>query len=268
MDEHPRDTLAMKNKHPRDDNIKLEKSKHIYTIEDGSKTYTSVTEWYSSFFSKFNADTAILKMMNSRHWDESNKYWGMTPAEIKLQWKKNRNQVSQSGTNFHACIDAYMNGIKVHDPIHSTVEWNQFLKFVEDTPDMVPYRTEWMIYDEELLLAGSIDMVYINLDGSLTIVDWKRVETLKRTSIYGDHAIHWALLHIPDTNFWHYALQLNAYKAILERKYGKVVKELKLVRCHPTIPNYEIVDIPIMEEEMERLLDCRKLNLKNSSNAK
>ena len=26
--------------------------------------------------------------------------------------------------------------------------------------------------------------------------------------------------HLPDTNFWHYSLQLNTYKAILEDKYG------------------------------------------------
>jgi hypothetical protein len=58
--------------------------------------------------------------------------------------------------------------------------------------------------------------------------------------------------HIPDTNFWHYALQLNTYKYILEDKYGKRIRELNLVRIHPDNPakTYELIPVPIMTREM------------------
>ena len=39
---------------------------------------------------------------------------------------------------------------------------------------MEPYRTEWMVYDEDLRFAGSIDMIFKNKDGTLEIYDWKR----------------------------------------------------------------------------------------------
>ena len=57
--------------------------------------------------------------------------------------------------------------------IDEQVEWEYFLQFVGDHPELKPYRTEWMIYDEDLKLAGSIDMVYENADGTLSIYDWK-----------------------------------------------------------------------------------------------
>jgi hypothetical protein len=40
---------------------------------------------------------------------------------------------------------------------------------VKDTSHLKPYRTEWTIYDEELKIAGSIDMVYEKPNGTLAI---------------------------------------------------------------------------------------------------
>jgi hypothetical protein len=56
-----------------------------------------------------------------------------------------------------------------------------------------------------------------------------------------------------DSNFWHYALQLNTYKAILESKYGKVVKDLYLVRLHPDSTEYELIRIPDLKNDIEKL---------------
>ena len=36
------------------------------------------------------------------------------------------------------------------------------LKNFTTNSHLKPYRTEWMIYDKELKLAGSIDMIFIN----------------------------------------------------------------------------------------------------------
>jgi len=36
------------------------------------------------------------------------------------------------------------------------------LRFAESSSSLTPYRTEWMVWDSELRLAGSIDMVFAN----------------------------------------------------------------------------------------------------------
>jgi hypothetical protein len=55
-------------------------------------------------------------------------------------------------------------------------------------------------------------------------------------------------------------LQLNTYKAILEKKYGKTVKELFLVRLHPDAEEktYELIKIPDLSTEIKELFEERK----------
>ena len=116
-----------------------------------------------------------------------------------------------------------------------------------------------MIYDEELKLAGSIDMVYENPDGTLMIYDWKRSKEISKTNGWNKSAITECIEHLPDTNFWHYSLQLNTYKTILERKYGKIVTNLYLVRLHPNNPKktFELLKVPILQNEMNDLIEHR-----------
>jgi ATP-dependent exoDNAse (exonuclease V) beta subunit len=147
------------------------------------------------------------------------------------------------------------------DTIERGSEWQFFLKFVEENPDMKPYRTEWMIYHEDVKIAGSIDMVYENPDGTLSIYDWKRSKDITSENTWNKYALHPVVQHIPDTNFWHYALQLNTYKYILEDKYGKNIRELNLVRIHPDNPakTYELISVPIMTREMiDLFLELKK----------
>ena len=101
------------------------------------------------------------------------------------------------------------------------------MRFYKQHKELEPYRTEWMVYDKDLKLAGSIDMVFKNKDGTLSIYDWKRTKGLSKTNRW--QSAKKPVEHLPDTNFWHYALQLNVYKRILEEKYRKTVKELYLV---------------------------------------
>jgi ATP-dependent exoDNAse (exonuclease V) beta subunit len=149
--------------------------------------------------------------------DPAYKYYGMTKEEIKASWDKNRIQASGSGTNIHNDIERYYNDVPVEN---DSIEYQYFLRFVQDFPELKPYRTEWKIYDEELKLAGSIDMVYKNKDGTLSIYDWKRVKEINKMNNYDEFAITPCISHFHNSNFWHYTLQLNTYRAILERKYG------------------------------------------------
>ena len=64
---------------------------------------------------------------------------------------------------------------------------------------------------------------------------------------------------MPDSNFWHYALQLNTYKKIIEDKYGKIVTDLYLVRLHPDCEDdtYELIKLPDLSKELNELFTER-----------
>jgi ATP-dependent exoDNAse (exonuclease V) beta subunit len=265
--------LCHRNPHPRDANIQFEELGHKYTIlTDPKSKYTSVTTWNHSHFPHFDADEIITKMMSGKSWKQGHKYWGLTRDQIKDMWNVNRDNAAGAGTNLHHEVECFMNSkvlkfdythLELHqqnciflkyDKTEKPKEWSHFLQFVEETPQLKPYRTEWMIYQEDWKLAGSIDMVYENPDGSLSIYDWKRSKDISKTNAFRKYATTPSISHLPDSNFWHYAMQLNTYKAILESKYDKKVKDLYLVRLHPDSEEYELIEVPDLSTELKSLL--------------
>ena len=67
--------------------------------------------------------------------------------------------------------------------------------------------------------------------------------------------------NVLDCNYYHYALQLNLYRIILERFYNIQIKELFLVILHPNQSNYLKMRVEIMEDESELLLLYRMKEL-------
>ena len=272
------DTLKLRNSHPRDSNIRFFEKGHKYEITTDPKSkYTSVTTWNHSHFPKFDADAIIKNMMSSSKWAPGHKYWGLTPEQIKASWNTNRDSVASAGTDMHYEIECFNNDKRItfdytnkelyeiyigdHGRTLSdkSLEWQYFINFVKDNQHLKPYRTEWLVYHEDAKIAGAIDMVYENPDGTLSIYDWKRSKEINPNNNFGKFALNPLLNHIPDTNFWHYALQLNTYKYILESKYGKIIKDLYLVRLHPDNENksYDLIKLPILKDEMDSLFEER-----------
>ena len=247
--------LSKKNAHQRDSHISFDEGPHIYTI-DGDSDYMSVTSWNSTHFPKFDADSAISKMMDSPRWPKS-PYFGMTREEIKMKWKNDGIEASEAGTNMHYNIECFYNGIDVEDD--GSLEWKYFREFDEAVGnELTPYRTEWMVWDKELRLAGSVDMLFENPDGTLQIYDWKRSKKVVKENKWAS-AIVDCISHLPDANFWKYSLQLNTYKWILEKNYGKKISNMFLVWLHPNNPgnSYLRYEVDSLHKEMEDLVKLR-----------
>lgn len=245
--------LSAKNPHPRDSRIRFEAEGHTYTI-DGKRGYTSVTKWGGSHFPKFDADAVITGMMSGKNWAKS-PYNGMTTNAIKQQWSNNGTIASTLGTKLHDDIERTIDG---QDITNTSVEYGYFLKFRDEKlTENAPFRTEWTIFDDENKLAGSIDYAAIRPDGTIDLYDWKRAKEIK-TSGWGRYASAPCLSHIPDSNFWKYAIQLNIYRDILERCYGLKVNVMKLVRLHPNAESYEETDVPRLDNELNAMLVARK----------
>ena len=253
------DKLARENAHERDVHITFDEGPHIYTI-DGDSDYMSVTTWNHSHFPHFDADAIIEKMMKSPKWPQS-KYYGQTPEEIKAGWDKNRDEASAAGTKMHYDIECSYNGADINN---NSVEWQFFQDFLRDHGHLRPYRTEWMVWDAELRFAGSIDMVFANDDGTLSIYDWKRCKEIKKDNRW-QNATTECIAHLQDCNYNHYSLQLNTYKALLEKNYGVKIKDMFLVCMHPNNANksYQKIQVRDMPDEIRRLFQLRAEMLAN-----
>jgi ATP-dependent exoDNAse (exonuclease V) beta subunit len=252
--------LALTNPHVRDACIEFDPEPHVYTVH-GDSGYTSVTTWLHSHFEGFDAEAVASRIVAPPGPRPGSKYVDMTKAEILTAWEKNGREASEAGTALHENIERHYNGLGVAPDVAAAADYRLFKRFLATHAGLQPYRTEWMVWNEELRLAGSIDMVFANADGSVSIYDWKRCKEIRKTSPWGTFAKTGCIEHIPDTNYWHYALQLNVYAALLEANYGKSVTELKLVVLHPSQQSHMVIGVPRLREEVRQLFEDRRTSL-------
>ena len=241
--------LSKNNAHPFDKFITFDPVKHKYTFK-GVEMEKSVTELVHSQFPSFNADSMAEKLSKKHFTNKKSKYFEKTKENILQMWEDNKNEACTEGTYLHESIENFYNGNTVHN---DTKEYkNHFSNFANDYSSLIPYRTEWEICYEAKKLAGSIDMVFQNPDGTYSIFDWKRSKKIEK---YNDFEFGFgALDHIPNSNFWLYSLQLNVYKYILEREYNFPIKCLYLVVLHPNNSNYQMFECPNLQNEVKNIL--------------
>ena len=245
------DTLQKKNAHTRDARIVFDEGPHVYYI-DGDSDYMSVTTLIHEQFPKFDADKIIGKMMSSPKWPQS-KYYGMSPQQIKDLWNQNGKIASEAGTKLHYDIECFYNG---EPKKNESIEYKYFLNFYKKNQQLEAFRTEWMIFDTELKMAGSIDMVFRNPKGVLEIYDWKRSKEIKTTNRWGNATTE-CISHLPDCNFWMYSLQLNIYRKLLIKNYDVDVGDMYLVILHPNNDNYLKYKVPDLSTEVDDLFALR-----------
>lgn len=239
--------LYNKNKHPRDEFIKFDEEPHLYYV-NGKRIKQSVTTLIHNKFPTFNGARVAKNLHRKNFENKDSKYFNMSVDDILESWNKNKNEACDLGTKLHKSIEFFYNDIPEEN---NTIEFQYFLKFNKDFEMLVPYRTEWEVYHEEANVAGSIDMLYENSDGSLSIYDWKRCKKIEK---YNEFEFGFDELdHLPHTNFWHYSLQLNTYKYILESKYDKKVKEMCLVVMHPDNKTYQRFELPNLQNEVKQI---------------
>jgi len=212
--------LSEINKHPFDNRIRFREEGHIYWIDDDNTDLISATTFIHKFFNEFDTEKIINNIINSKKYktDKTYKYYNISKEDILKQWDDNRNQASEAGTLMHADIEYYYNCLEVNN---ESDEFKQFLEFYKDHSHLKMFRTEWMIFSDLLKITGSIDAVFINEDGTLSLGDWKRSKEISFDSFDGQTYGKFPFENLPDCNFYHYSLQLNLYRIILEKFYGK-----------------------------------------------
>ena len=123
---------------------------------------------------------------------------------------------------------------------------------------MLPYRSEWRIFDEDFHIAGTIDLIAKN-NGAFEIYDWKRSEKVVLANGEKITQNQWQrgvgqLQDIPDTSYNRYVLQQSLYRYILERKYNLIISKMYLIVLHPSYTQYYKVETPYLKDKAEYIL--------------
>jgi very-short-patch-repair endonuclease len=230
------------NSHYRDSKIDFYPESHLYTIDN--VPCQSVTKIISNYFPVFDS------IQKSKNLSRNNPLYGLNPNEIVKIWNERSELAKNAGKKLHESIENFYLGLSVD----KTKEFTFFEKFSEDHKQLVPFRTEWRIYDEEHNIAGTVDLIAKN-NSEYEIYDWKRSEKIVDTAsgkpivgnAWGSCGVG-ELSVLPDCSFIRYCIQQSFYKFILEKNYGINISKMYLVVLHPNYNKYykiEVVDLRI-----------------------
>lgn len=252
----------------QDQYIDFEPEGHIYTYK-GQTRLLPVSSLIAYFFEPFDARRAA-----QRQWER----YHIPIEESLVKWERIGRLASEVGTFMHEQTEHYFRQGFFdteytfrfrgdEEQISIEKEKQHFLRFVEDY-GIVPYRQEWPVYDTDLNIAGTIDMVCRNADdGTFTIYDWKRsgkvVNPQGQPIVKGFNGkMSLNGICLPDTAFYHYCIQQNLYRYMLEAHYGIRVRAMNLVVLCPDYPTYYVAQVPRMEEIIGQIVGiCHQQDL-------
>lgn len=241
---------------PQDSDLQFEPNEHIY-IYKGHYTLDAISSVVNKFFKPFESFRISFEKSMRKKIDQ---------GELLEEWNYKGQYAREIGTFMHSQIEAYFshqdikytthfvyNGLvkKVDEVVSIEDEIEQFKEFLSDNP-IKPFRTEWHIFDPEYKIAGTIDLLCRN-GNKFDIYDWKRSYRASPYEVEYSKGIN-GLEHIPDIAFYHYALQQNLYKYILEKNYNIKISNMYIVVLHTYLNHYELHKIPNLDNEIRTIL--------------
>lgn len=211
---------------------------HTYRLK--GRRLTAVTQFTAQFTPEFDRDYWSAKKAEER---------GIPQAEILAEWAAKGQASREKGTAIHEHIAAVLNDTEwplQPDPFLALNEsdfppecgafnllWGARLSALAQV-----YRTEWVIGDEEMGLAGTVDTVLAYpKTGLYHVFDWKSNERFTTHNAWGKKLLP-PFGDLDDCDLTKYSLQVSTYKLILRRNTGLTLGDSYIVHLTPT--NYKI----------------------------
>lgn len=239
---------------------------HHYEYK-GKRVGISVTRFIEEYANEFNQQEVAEKVAI-----RDNK----SVQGVLNEWKYKNEFACAKGTTCHEYAQSLWSGeeweFKDFDgsrnyEIAVNLIQNQANNFQDDYQDTLEHLfDELPIGSEEYDIASCADHLFYNkLTGGLVLVDYKTNSILKGYNDDIKNRKYTKKMKIPlnkieDDSLHHYYIQLSIYKFLIEKYTGLKVDEMFIVYFSENIDNYEIISIPYLKNEVEKILELRRAN--------
>ncbi len=211
--------------------IKFIEDNHRYIGEDGSTDWLSVTTMLHLFEPKKDWD-----LIRKRYAKKNN----LSEEEVARMWKHENEKAIKRGTKFHSQREQDLvscDTITIDDKALSIcrpIVDEEGCKISPPQKLSEGIYPELLVYLRSAKLCGQADYVEI-INGTINIKDYKTNKEIKQNGFVNWEGVEEMMLppisHIPNSNYWLYALQLNTYAYII-RKNNPQLKLGKLELLH------------------------------------
>lgn len=237
---------------------------HYYTYKDKSISIgaTGLIEQYTQDFDA----QAVAERVATRD--------GKSVQEVLDEWKYKNRFATTKGSTCHEFAQSIWiaKDWKMLEFDGSNEFKNAVLKInIQATDFMIDYADrlehvadEFVIGSEEYDIASAIDHLFINkMTGELVMVDYKTNSDIYKNERYAKK-MKIPLNNLRDTTLNHYAIQLSIYKYLIEKYTILKVSEFFIVWFSELNENYEIIEVPYLENEVIKILKNRRVKNMNS----
>jgi ATP-dependent exoDNAse (exonuclease V) beta subunit len=209
-------------------NVKYYDEPHEYYI-NGNKMPLSATKLISNLKKPFDKNYWAKRKADER---------GITKEEILKEWEYTARVSTEKGTAFHNYVENYLSNrifpypeskIKSidifdgKDPVKEKFDvlikmFDSFYKKINGI--LIPIKSEFVIGDEELQIAGMVDQIFYNKTSKqLEIWDWKTNKEISMSNKWKQKFLA-PCSHLDECEFNSYSLQLSIYRVLLEKHTG------------------------------------------------
>jgi len=229
--------------------INLEPNTHTYTSESGIK-YKSVSALIEQFVPFFDFE--------QKSYEYSLKY-GLPVEEVRLNWREKNKKSTVFGHKIHSNIEKLLTENKTE---HSETIYDQILKEVSKfNTKGAKFLTEQIVYSEEYKVAGTSDLI-VQRKLDFDIIDFKTNKKIKIDNPYNE-SLTYPVQHLPNSEFFKYALQLSLYALMNEALTGNRAYRLIMFWFkRKNSEDYESLNgtwvkysVPFLKEEAKLILD-------------
>lgn len=253
-------------KHPSGLTISLD-DEHRYVDVNG-QVYNGVTKVIHSLFQPFDAERIAGFVARKR---------GCLREEVLQEWETKRKASAEFGDKIHSYAECLLKKEKFDDDFDKNISAYQEKEkpYMKQVKKIIPkllkcydlIDAEKIIFSPDNRLSGTIDMLMRNKrTGGLAIFDWKTNEEIRNKNKHNVNQTGlFKLNHIPDCNFFHYAIQLNSYRMILIKEGYYNDTDFELAIFH--VRDSEIVPykLPLLEKEALYIMETARKMKENEA---
>lgn len=225
---------------------------HVYLDADNNQ-YESVTRFINKFTPQFDFESKSKKYASK---------YGLDVEEVRESWKQKNKQSTDFGTLIHEQIEnRLLKKESNYDRIIEDVAFEIEDAFVGE------YLLEHTLWDKDYKIAGTSDLI-VDKKNTFSVVDFKTNKQIKYTNDFEDKFLLKPINHLPNSEYFKYALQLSFYAYLYNLKTNKQLDRLCFYWLKRKNNSYENMDnaswirhnVPYLKEEVKALLEYAKKN--------
>ena len=246
------------------DDFKFYKDGHYYEYK-GEKVGISVTRFIEQYANEFDKMGVAEKCAI-----RDNK----TVEEILEEWEYKNKFACSKGSNCHIYAQSVWTDEEYYlESFDGTQHFKDTCLKIFEQADRFHLDFKGIyehIQDEQIVgsyeydISSAVDHLFYNkLTGEVDLIDYKTNSDIRKNEKYAKN-MKVPLQKLKDTTLNHYFIQLSIYKFLIEKYTNIKIANLIIVYMSENIENYEIIEVPYLKKEVEKILENRRKKNMNS----